>query len=177
MKDESKPLVGIVCGSTSDFEVVKPALRTLEALEIPYALDVKSAHRTPDDMTEYAKSAEEKGLKVIIACAGGAVDLSGMIAAYTILPVIGLPVKTQALGGVDSLYSMVQMPEGIPVGTMGIDRGKNAAIFAAEILAISDQMIREKLRSYRRDLASGTRNNAEAEIAKIKTELESKFML
>jgi phosphoribosylaminoimidazole carboxylase PurE protein len=172
-----QPLVGIVCGSTSDFETVTPTLQTLEELEIPYSLDVRSAHRTPDDMREYAKGAEKSGYKAIIACAGGAVDLSGMIAAYTLLPVIGLPVKTSALNGIDSLYSMVQMPEGVPVGTMGIERGKNAALFAAEILATSDDSVRNRLRSYRENLISRTRTTAVNEISRTRNDLNLKHIV
>jgi 5-(carboxyamino)imidazole ribonucleotide mutase len=172
-----QPLVGIVCGSTSDLGTLRPTLQTLEELEIPYTLDVKSAHRLPDDMRDYAMVAEERGYKVIIACAGGAVDLSGMVAAYTLLPVIGLPVKTSALSGIDSLYSMVQMPEGIPVGTVGIDRGKNAALFAAEILGTSNEKIREKLRSFRETMASKVREEAQREISKIGNETHSKYLV
>jgi 5-(carboxyamino)imidazole ribonucleotide mutase len=170
------PLVGVVCGSVSDFETLKLTLETLEELKIPYSLDVKSAHRMPDDMREYARSAEEKGIKVIIACAGGAVDLSGMIAAYTILPVIGLPVKTSALNGVDSLYSMVQMPEGIPVGTVGIDRGKNAALFACEILATANDSIRQRLHVYRKNLTEKTRTDSGKSISKIKKDLGLEYL-
>lgn len=168
--DESSK-IGVVCGSVSDFETLKPALQTLEEFDIQYTLNVRSAHRTPDDMREYALDAEKNGYKVIIACAGGAVDLSGMIAAYTLLPVIGLPVRTPALNGLDSLYSMVQMPEGIPVGVVGIDRGKNAALLAVEILAVSDSNIKEKLRSYRNNLTSKTRLDSRKEITKLKKEL------
>ena len=170
------PLVGIVCGSVSDLDALKPTIQTLEELEIPYTLDVKSAHRLPDEMRNYAKTAEDKGYKAIIACAGGAVDLSGMIAAYTLVPVIGLPVKTSALGGIDSLYSMVQMPEGIPVGTMGIDRGKNAALFAAEILGTSNEKIKERLRSFRESMASRVREDAQNEISKIRKDMETKYL-
>ncbi len=143
-------------------------MKTLDELEISYSLDVKSAHRLPDDMREYATDAEERGYRVIIAAAGGAVDLSGMIAAYTLLPVIGLPVKTAALSGLDSLYSMVQMPEGVPVGVMGIDRGRNAAIFAAEILSLGDPKLKKRLRAYRTRLAQKTRAEAAKAIGEIK---------
>lgn len=165
---DRKPLVGVVCGSTSDFAALEDALKTLDELEISYTLDVKSAHRQPDDMAQYAKEAENKDLKVIIAAAGGAVDLSGMIAAYTILPVIGLPVRTSDLNGLDSLLSIVQMPNGIPVGTMGINRGKNAAIYAAEILALDDDTTRGRLRDYRNRSTSLTRIDAEKKISEIK---------
>ncbi len=164
-----KPLVGIVCGSTSDIIAIEDALKILDELEVPYTLDIKSAHRLPDDMIEYAKEAESRGLKVIIAAAGGAVGLSGMIAAYTILPVIGLPIKTSDLSGIDSLLSIVQMPNGVPVGTMGINRGKNAAIYAVEILALYDDAIRRRLRDYRVKAGSLTRVDAEKRISEIKS--------
>lgn len=166
-------MVGIVCGSVSDFGTVDGTMKTLDELEIPYSLDVKSAHRLPDDMREYAREAETRGYKVIIAAAGGAVDLSGMIAAYTLLPVIGLPVKTGSLNGLDSLYSMVQMPEGVPVGVMGIDRGTNAAIFAAEILSLDDARLRKRLQLYRTKLAEKTRSEAARTIAEIKKSRKS----
>ncbi len=161
-------MVGIVCGSVSDFGTVDSTMKTLDELEIPYSLDVKSAHRLPDDMREYAREAEKRGYRVIIAAAGGAVDLSGMMAAYTLLPVIGLPVKTAYMSGLDSLYSMVQMPEGVPVGVMGIERGTNAAIFAAEILSLNDARLRKKLQLYRTRLAEKTRSEAGRTIATIK---------
>jgi phosphoribosylaminoimidazole carboxylase PurE protein len=163
-----KPTVGIVCGSVSDFGTVEETMKTLDELGVSYSLDVKSAHRLPDEMREYALEAEKRGYKVIIAAAGGAVDLSGMIAAYTLLPVIGLPVKTAAMGGLDSLYSMVQMPEGVPVGVMGIERGKNAAIFAAEILGLGDSHLRERLEGYRERLAERTRVDAAKRIGEVR---------
>jgi phosphoribosylaminoimidazole carboxylase PurE protein len=161
-------VVGIVCGSVSDFGTVDETMKTLDELGVTYSLDVKSAHRLPDDMREYAIEAEKRGYKVIIAAAGGAVDLSGMIAAYTLLPVIGLPVKTASLSGLDSLFSMVQMPEGVPVGVMGIERGKNAAIFAAEILGLGDPELRRKLQRYRAKLAERTRAEAAKTIALVR---------
>ena len=159
--------MGIVCGSVSDFPAMEETMKVLDELGIGYSVDVKSAHRLPDDMRRYAREAEKKGYRVIVAVAGGAVDLSGMIAAYTVLPVIGLPVKTSALSGVDSLYSMVQMPEGIPVAVVGIDRGKNAGLFAAEILANSDLKLRSKLRLYREKLAERTREKAKKDIGEL----------
>jgi 5-(carboxyamino)imidazole ribonucleotide mutase len=164
----SRPVVGIVCGSVSDFGTVEETMKMLDELGVTYSLDVKSAHRLPDDMREYAIEAEARGYRVIIAAAGGAVDLSGMIAAYTLLPVIGLPVRTAHLSGLDSLYSMVQMPEGVPVGVMGIERGKNAAIFAAEILALGDPQLRRKLQGYRVKLAERTRAEAAKTIGQIR---------
>ncbi|MDA4122480.1 MAG: 5-(carboxyamino)imidazole ribonucleotide mutase [Thaumarchaeota archaeon] len=165
---KEKPIVGIVCGSVSDFPAIEETMKVLDMFGIGYSVDVKSAHRLPDDMRRYALEAEEKGYRVIIAVAGGAVDLSGMIAAYTILPVIGLPVKTSALSGLDSLYSMVQMPEGIPVAVVGIGRGKNAGLFAAEVLAVSDRKVRSKLLAYREELAAKTREDAKKNIGKMR---------
>jgi 5-(carboxyamino)imidazole ribonucleotide mutase len=175
--NKMKPLVGVVCGSKSDFTSLTETLKTLDQLKIPYTLDVCSAHRMPEDMTKYAKEAESKGYHAIIAVAGGAVDLSGMIAAYTIIPVIGLPVKTADLNGIDSLYSIVQMPNGIPVGAMGINRGKNAALYAAEIIALSDKSVRKRLRTYRQQMTSATRNDAKNEISKIKKSKRHPFLL
>ena len=142
------PVVGIIMGSDSDLPVMKKAAEMLDQLKVPYELTIVSAHRTPDRLTDYAKSAAGKGLKVIIAGAGGSAHLPGMVAAQTVLPVIGVPVQTKALGGVDSLYSIVQMPSGIPVATVAINGGKNAGILAAKILAVSDPEILEKLKNY-----------------------------
>ena len=163
-----KPVVGVVCGSVSDFPIVEETMKTLEELGIPYSLDVKSAHRLPEGVRKYALEADKKGYKVIVAAAGGAAALSGTIAAYTALPVIGLPIKTSALSGVDSLYSMVQMPEGVPVGVMGIDRARNAAIFAAEIIGASDLEVRARLHRYRREHSENTSKEAEKVIREMK---------
>ncbi|MCS7254636.1 MAG: 5-(carboxyamino)imidazole ribonucleotide mutase [Armatimonadota bacterium] len=148
-----KPLVGIVMGSKSDWETMKHAAETLERLGIPYEVRILSAHRTPDQTAEYAENAESNGLEVIIAAAGGAAHLAGVIASKTLLPVIGVPMQTQALGGLDSLLSMVQMPAGIPVGTMAIGRAGavNGALFAAAVLALKHPEIREKLEEYRKE--------------------------
>lgn len=139
--------VGIVMGSTSDWETMQHACTTLEELGIAYEKKVLSGHRTPDDVFAYAASARERGLKVIIAGAGGAAHLAGMIAAKTTLPVIGVPMQTKSLGGLDSLLSIVQMPGGVPVATMAIGKAGavNAALFAAQILAVSDERIAAKL--------------------------------
>ena len=161
-----KAIIGIVSGSTSDFPSLEDAMNTLDELEIPYSLDVKSAHRLPNDMESYAKEARKKGLKVIIAAAGGAVDLTGMIAAHTILPVIGLPIRSNDLNGMDSLLSMVQMPTGVPVGVMGIGRGKNAALYAAQILAISENGLGERLMKFRERMRESTRIDSRKEILK-----------
>jgi len=141
--------VGIIMGSDSDLPVMKEAADFLDEMEIKYELTIVSAHRTPKRLYEYANSAIDKGLSVIIAGAGGSAHLPGMVASITTLPVIGVPVKTKALDGVDSLYSIVQMPPGIPVATVAINGAKNAGILAASILSVCDKNIAEKLRSYK----------------------------
>jgi len=144
----SKPLVGIIMGSISDLETMKEAANILDEFEIPHELRVVSAHRTPDLMVEYASTAAERGLEVIIAGAGGAAHLPGMTAAFTILPVIGVPVQTKTLQGLDSLLSIVQMPAGVPVATMAIGNAKNAGLMAARILATKYPAIATKLKLY-----------------------------
>ena len=141
-------LVGIVMGSDSDMPVMAKAADILEELGVPYEMTIISAHREPDVFFEYAKSAEKKGFKVIIAGAGMAAHLPGMCAAIFPMPVIGIPMKTSDLGGVDSLYSIVQMPSGIPVATVAINGGANAGILAAKILATSDTALLDKLKAY-----------------------------
>ena len=141
--------VGILMGSDSDLPVMKEAAEVLESFEISYEISVISAHRTPEKAMEYAKTAEERGLEVIIAGAGGAAHLPGVIAALTTLPVIGVPIKTKALDGLDSLFSIVQMPAGIPVATVAINNAKNAGLLAVHILSIKYPEIKEKLRAYR----------------------------
>jgi 5-(carboxyamino)imidazole ribonucleotide mutase len=141
-------IVGIIMGSQSDLETMEPAAKVLEDFGIPYELKVVSAHRTPAVMFDYAKSARDRGLKVIIAGAGGAAHLPGMVASLTTLPVIGVPVQTRALSGVDSLYSIVQMPAGIPVATVSIGNGKNAGLLAIRILATSDDRLADALDNY-----------------------------
>ena len=138
-----KPLVGIIMGSKSDFETMQEAMKVLEQLEISYEASVVSAHRTPDKMFEYAEAARNRGIKVIIAGAGGAAHLPGMVAAKTTLPVIGVPVQSRALNGLDSLLSIVQMPGGIPVATVAIGKAgaKNAGLLAASMLSTSYQEI------------------------------------
>lgn len=140
-------------GSDSDWPTMKEAAEILDQFGISYEKRVISAHRTPDLMASYGKEARERGLKVIIAGAGGAAHLPGMLAAYTTLPVVGVPVKTSALGGVDSLYSIVQMPNGVPVATVAIGKAKNAGLLAARILSTSDDDITEKLASYHQTMA------------------------
>jgi 5-(carboxyamino)imidazole ribonucleotide mutase len=147
------PLVGIIMGSTSDWETMQHAAATLERLGVPFEKDVVSAHRTPDKMAHYAKTAEVRGLRVIIAGAGGAAHLPGMTAAFTALPVLGVPVESHSLKGQDSLLSIVQMPGGIPVATFAIGKpgAINAALFAASILAGTDATIRVALEAFRAD--------------------------
>ena len=141
--------IGIIMGSDSDLPVMKDAADFFEEMGIPYELTIVSAHRTPKRLYDYAESAAERGLSVIIAGAGGSAHLPGMTASITALPVIGVPIKTKALSGVDSLYSIIQMPAGIPVATVAIDGAKNAAILAASIMALSDKKIAEKLSQFR----------------------------
>jgi 5-(carboxyamino)imidazole ribonucleotide mutase len=143
------PLVGIVGGSRSDFPVLEGAVAVLAELGIAHELRVVSAHRTPDWLFRYAETAPERGIRVIVAGAGGAAHLPGMLASKTLLPVIGVPIPTQHLGGMDSLLSIVQMPRGIPVATVAIGNAENAALLAAEILALSDDAIRARLTAYR----------------------------
>jgi len=151
-----KALVGIVLGSDSDLPTVKLGCKILEELDVPYELTISSAHRTPKRTRNYIHQAEKKGIEVIIAGAGGSAHLPGVIAAETVLPVIGVPLETKYLKGKDSLYSIVQMPSGIPVGTMAIGEAgaKNAAIYATEILALKYPQIRKNLLKYREKLTS-----------------------
>jgi len=143
--------VGIIMGSTSDYEVMKDACSMLDEFGVEYEKKVVSAHRTPDLMYEYAKNAEGRGIKVIIAGAGGAAHLPGMVAAMTTLPVIGVPVKSRALNGLDSLLSIVHMPGGVPVLTVAINGAKNAALSAVAILATSNATLAKKLKEYRKN--------------------------
>ncbi|MDW8056398.1 MAG: 5-(carboxyamino)imidazole ribonucleotide mutase [Elusimicrobiota bacterium] len=152
MKNKKNPLVGIIMGSDSDLNAMKEAEEILKFFGIPYELDIVSAHRTPQKMFNYAKTAHKRGLKVIIAGAGGAAHLPGMVASITPLPVIGVPIKTTALQGLDSLLSIVQMPAGVPVATVAIDNAKNAAILAVEILGTYDDKIRQKVIKYKSSL-------------------------
>ena len=144
--------VGILMGSDSDLPIMGKAAKMLEDFGIEYEMKVISAHRGPDIFVDYAKSAEERGIEVIIAGAGGAAHLPGMCAAIFPLPVIGVPIHTKTLGGVDSLYSIVQMPSGIPVATVAIDGAANAAILAAKMLSIHDKELRDKLAEYKESL-------------------------
>ncbi|CDC36435.1 n5-carboxyaminoimidazole ribonucleotide mutase [Butyrivibrio sp. CAG:318] len=153
--------VGIVMGSDSDLGVMSKAAEMLEKFGIEYEMTIISAHRMPDVFFDYAKKAEEKGFKVIIAGAGGAAHLPGMCAAIFPMPVIGVPIYTKTVGGVDSLYSIVQMPSGIPVATVAIDGGANAGILAAKILATSDDELLARLKEYKEDLKAGVMKKKE----------------
>ena len=145
------PLVAVVMGSKSDYESLAPAVEILREFQVPYEARVVSAHRTPDFLFEFAAKAEARGLRVIIAGAGGAAHLPGMLAAKTLVPVLGVPIPATALQGIDSLLSIVQMPKGVPVGTLAIGRpgAANAALLAVEILATTDPGLRERLRAWR----------------------------
>ena len=145
--------VGIIVGSKSDLKIAEKAAERLGQLGLGYEITVCSAHRNPEKVREYAKSAESRGLKVIIAGAGLSAALPGVVASYTTLPVIGLPIAAGSLAGVDSLYSIVQMPRGVPVATVGINNAENAAILAAQILALSDKKVKEKLVDLRTTIA------------------------
>jgi len=153
----SKALVSIVMGSDSDLEIMREAGKALDDFGIPYEIDVTSAHRSPDRSADFAKKAADRGIKVIIAAAGGAAHLAGVIAAHTILPVIGVPIPSTSLNGMDSLLSTVQMPPGIPVATVAIGKwgATNAGILAAQILAVGDEAMAKKLHGHKEKLAQG----------------------
>jgi len=153
----SKPLVSIVMGSDSDLEIMREAGKALDDFGIAYEMDVTSAHRSPDRSADFAKKAAERGIKVIIAGAGGAAHLAGVIAAHTILPVIGVPIPSTSLNGMDSLLSTVQMPAGIPVATVAIGKpgATNAGILAAQMIGLSDESIAKRMRAHKEKLARG----------------------
>lgn len=153
MTTSNNILVGVIMGSTSDWETMQEATAVLDQFGVPYEAKVVSAHRTPQWMAEYAATAEARGLQVIIAGAGGAAHLPGMVAAQTVLPVLGVPVQSKALNGLDSLLSIVQMPGGIPVGTLAIGKAgaKNAALLAIAILGNQDPALRQKLHQFRQE--------------------------
>ena len=153
----SQPLVGIAMGSASDLPTLEPAAEMLARFGVEHELRVLSAHRTPDAMANYARTAAERGLKVLIAGAGGAAHLPGMLAANTPLPVIGVPVPTGNLNGLDSLLSIVQMPRGVPVATVAIGGGANAGLLAVQILAAGDPRLRQRLVQYKEELAATAR--------------------
>jgi 5-(carboxyamino)imidazole ribonucleotide mutase len=158
MKENNMEKVAIIMGSTSDLDTMKKAAEVLDELGIIYEMKVLSAHRTPDLLFEYIEQIEEKGYKIIIAGAGGAAHLPGVIASQTLLPVIGVPIETKVMGGLDSLLSMVQMPGGVPVATMGIGNAKNAGLMAARILAINNIELRKKLENYKKAMAEKIKN-------------------
>jgi 5-(carboxyamino)imidazole ribonucleotide mutase len=147
-----KPVVGVIMGSDSDLPVMNEAVKVLEEFSIPYEVKIVSAHRTPRYMAEYGSTAYERGIKVIIAGAGGAAHLPGMTASYSPLPVIGVPVKAKSLEGLDSLLSIVQMPGGVPVAAVGINQAKNAGLLAVQILAASSIDILQKMIAYKKKL-------------------------
>jgi 5-(carboxyamino)imidazole ribonucleotide mutase len=151
------PRVGIVLGSSSDEQKAKAAAVMLEKFGVDYELQVMSAHRNPRRVADYAASAADRGLKVLIAAAGRAAALPGVVAAHTTLPVIGLPMFTPHLGGQDALYSIVQMPSGVPVATVGLDAAVNAGILAVQILAVADEKLRRQLQEFKDQLAEGLR--------------------
>ena len=154
MSDTQKtPLVGIIMGSKSDLPVMEATTAQLEELGVPYELVIASAHRTPDKVHEWAASAADRGMKVIIAAAGKAAHLGGVVAAFTPLPVVGVPMKTSDLGGMDSLLSMVQMPSGVPVACVAINGAKNAAIYATQILGATMPEYREAITKFKRQIA------------------------
>ncbi len=156
-----KPLVGIIMGSDSDLPIMQEAAKILEFFEIEFEVTVVSAHRTPERLFKYSKEAEKRGIRVIIAGAGGAAHLPGMVASITPLPVIGVPVKSASLEGMDSLLSIVQMPGGIPVATVAINGAKNAGILAAEILGVKYKEIRKKIKAFKKELKDEVEQKAE----------------
>jgi 5-(carboxyamino)imidazole ribonucleotide mutase len=161
MQPMMKPLIGLIMGSKSDWETMAHAAQTLESLAVPFEVRVVSAHRTPDLLFEYASSAEERGLEVIIAGAGGAAHLPGMTSAKTVLPVLGVPVESKTLKGIDSLLSIVQMPAGVPVGTLAIGRAGavNAALLAAAIVGNNHPEVREAIRRFRENQTQAVLEN------------------
>ncbi len=156
-----KPVVGIIMGSDSDLPVMAKTAEMLEKLDVPYEMTVISAHRTPERLTEYVKTAADRGIRVIVSGAGGAAALPGVIAAQTVLPVIGVPIRTQGLGGVDSLYSIVQMPTGIPVATVAINGAANAGLLAAKIVALGDEELTKRLVDYSEEMKDSVNRKAE----------------
>ncbi len=157
----NSPIVGVVMGSDSDWPTMKQAADILEHFGIPFEKRVVSAHRTPDDMADYGKSARDRGIQIIIAGAGGAAHLPGMLASHTTLPVIGVPIQTSALGGIDSLYSIVQMPNGIPVATVAIGKAQNAGLLAIRILGINNAELAKSLTAYHDQMAKESRKKTE----------------
>lgn len=157
-----QPLVSIIMGSDSDWPLIKETANTLKDFEIPFEVNVMSAHRTPQLVSAYVKELKGRGVKVIIAAAGKAAHLPGVVASFTTLPVVGVPIKSSALDGMDALLAIVQMPPGIPVATMAIDGAKNAALQAVSILALGDKKTDEKLNKYREDMSKKVEEKHEA---------------
>ena len=157
----NKTQVAIIMGSDSDLEIMSAAAEFFDKLQIPYTIDVLSAHRSPTETANFAQKAKGLGIEVIIAAAGGAAALPGSVAALTTLPVIGVPIKTKSLDGLDSILSMAQMPPGVPVATVGISSAQNAAILAAQILALSDVGISQKLEEYKKSMVKGVREKSQ----------------
>ncbi|MDG1881845.1 MAG: 5-(carboxyamino)imidazole ribonucleotide mutase [Schleiferiaceae bacterium] len=156
-------MVGLIMGSKSDLPVMQDAANQLKALQVPFEMDIVSAHRTPDKMLDYAKNAEKKGIKVIIAGAGGAAHLPGMIASSTVLPVIGVPVKSSnSIDGWDSILSILQMPKGVPVATVALNGATNAGILAAQILGIQDIELRQRIENHKNDMKEAVKNMADS---------------
>jgi len=150
---DNKPEILVVMGSDSDFNIMQDAFKTLTGFHVPYRAVVCSAHRTPENAAQLSKNAEKEGIKVIIAAAGLAAHLPGVLASFTTLPVIGVPISAGALKGQDALYAIVQMPKGIPVATVGIDNAENAALLAVQILALQDKNLQEQLSQFKRQMA------------------------
>ena len=162
MAKNNSPVVGIIMGSDSDLKIMEAAAEILTTFNIPYELSIVSAHRTPMRMVEYSSSAHDRGLKIIIAGAGGAAHLPGMVASLTTLPVIGVPVKSSnSIDGWDSLLSILQMPNGVPVATVALNAAKNAGILAAEILALSDEKLHQKLVSFKNEMKTEVEQKAQ----------------
>lgn len=170
--NQEKVLIGIIMGSDSDLPIMQAAAKILDELKIPYELTIVSAHRTPDRMNEYAKNAANRGIEVVIAGAGGAAHLPGMVASMTPLPVIGVPIKTSTLNGLDSLFSIVQMPRGIPVATVAINNAKNAGLLAARILGVKYSEIMEKVSS----IMENSKERVEGLAEKLETKGYQKYL-
>ncbi|MGQ9505558.1 MAG: 5-(carboxyamino)imidazole ribonucleotide mutase [Thermogutta sp.] len=171
-----QPVVGILMGSDSDWQHVKPAVSVLREFSVPFEIHVMSAHRTPAQVAEYAAEAESRGLRVVLAAAGGAAHLAGVVAAHTVLPVIGIPIPTGLAGGLDSLLSMVQMPGDIPVATVGVGTGgaRNAGLLAVAILALTDAALAERLKRFRQELAEKVASRDQNLQRKLAEEIEGK---
>jgi len=163
------PLIGIIMGSDSDFPVIESALKILKEFNVPFEVIVSSAHRTPEKTEQYAKTAAERGIKVLIAAAGGAAHLPGVVSAYTNLPVIGIPIKSKAFNGLDSLLSIVEMPKGVPVACVGVDNATNAVLFALRILASTSEDINKKMTAYRQEQAKAVEAKDKALQSKLQT--------